>query len=196
MFELLFLDENPKKSVQSLANGDLLNTIFSLASVLSAAHRYLDSDMDGKLPDAIMDKKLYRNNKEVHGDYKSDTFQWISAGSENYRWAYVAFVEALKEYHYRFRKHHGCKKLESLLAIIPKKITKTETVIKPNPPIPAMSHESFVGTYRRYYVLSVLSGRSKWSDLRKKPEWVDSIEADTSMIPPKKVALSPQYQCD
>lgn len=146
--------------------------------ILSTSHRVLDGKQavriskSGrkqkvfKLEDSEKDSVLYN---ATHVNHPSTV--WARQSSENYLWLLEMTKALLKEYEYRYGKHHACNKLIPYLSELPKNI-KIGSFTEPTPAMPdeyKVPGDS-IQSYRNYY-----NGHKRhlfaWKK-REIPEWI------------------------
>lgn len=132
--------------------------ILEYAQLLSTAHRYLDG-VEAIVPNASgrkMKRWIINDNRDsvlyaaTHINHPSAI--WARQSSENYKWLYSMFVSLMKEYTYRYGKHHKCEFLIDSLKNLPNNIPDG----KFTQPTPAMPDEfkvsgDSISSYHNYY---------------------------------------------
>jgi hypothetical protein len=145
--------------------------------LMSTAHRvldgkeYIDLTSNGRkikrwrMDDPEMESGLM---KASHINHPSNV--WLRQSKENYKWLYEMWVWLLKEYTYRYGKHHACESRLEFLIEAPKNIPKVDFT----PPTPAMPDEckiigNSLASYHKYYIERKV-GFAKWTK-RPVPTW-------------------------
>jgi len=149
----------------------VVKMILETCQLLSTAHRLIDGSSEieeryvaGSSParrrlikrwSLPLDERFPadRNNvvyQATHMNHPSAV--WCRANDENYIWLFELLKALLKEYTYRYGKHHVCTKMLPYLSLTPAKIKKSAFYA----PIPAMPDEYKVkgdslGSYHNYY---------------------------------------------
>lgn len=97
---IFYLDNDPKLAAQYQCDKHVVKMILETAQLLSAAHRVLDGDESGKLPD-------YRENicyKLTHKNHPCAI--WTRQSVSNYLWLANHGLGLLEEYTKRYGKIH------------------------------------------------------------------------------------------
>jgi len=156
---LFFLSFCPREAAQAHCDRHVVKMILETAQLLSTAHRVVDGHRTAGLSkagrkqtawtiegDAERDSLLYR---ATHVNHPVST--WIRTSTANYDWAYLLFLELLKEYTFRYGKTHACTKLVRVLAT-PPAIDQREFTSPPTcMPLEFCVQGDVVCSYRNYY---------------------------------------------
>jgi hypothetical protein len=135
--------------------------ILESAQLLCTAHRVLDDNES---------KELYKSTHKNH-----PCARWTRESSGNYMWLHALFVELLKEYTFRYDKHHSCERLVERLSVPPLKIISGD-VTTPEMAMPDIFKvpDDPVLSYRRYYTFGKTHLHS-WKR-REIPSFVNSLK--------------------
>ena len=172
------LDNDPKIAAQMMCDKHVVKMIVEYGQLLSTAHRILDGvprkqpSKSGKrmvdhyvIDGAAREELLY---KVCHKNHPSAI--WARANTSNYRWLYLHFQEAAKEYTRRYNKVHlTYEKLGSMLWMCPFNIVNARETIMPQCMPDDCKKMNVVDAYREYYVKEK-SGFAKWTN-REVPSW-------------------------
>ena len=158
---IFYLDKDPEIAAQMMCDKHVVKMILESAQMLSTAHRVLDGDVYANLIG------LY---KTAHKNHPSTV--WVRSSVENYTWLYNHMVALMKEYTYRYDKHHATEKL--LVSLKKPPIMLLETLRKKftSPPqcMPDYCKENdTVSAYQTYYIVEKFN-IATWKK-RQKPEW-------------------------
>jgi len=162
---IFFLSVDAKLAAQYHVDRHAVKMITEAAQLLSTAHRVLDGDENGILPDTRQDI-LYKKTHVNHPCAK-----WVREAGVNYIWAYSLYCYLGEEYTHRYGKQHKSMNLKPFLSLPRSLELNFDTTI--NPPL-AMPDEYKVGdaveSYREYY----RKGKAhlhKWTN-RERPDWL------------------------
>ena len=160
---IFYLDRDPVIAAQMMCDKHVVKMILESAQMLSTAHRVLDGD-------AYAD--LIEMYKMAHKNHPSTT--WVCSSVKNYMWLYDHMIALMKEYTYRYDKHHVTERLIEPLKKPP--IMLLETLQKEfNDPPQCMPDyckgNDAVSAYQTYYILEK-SDFATWKR-RVKPEWMN-----------------------
>jgi hypothetical protein len=77
---------------------------------------------------------------------------WCRQSADNYKWLYDLWRELMKEYTFRYGKHHECEKLISVLVNVPKNIGDGGFT-EPTPAMPDdyIVENDSIASYHKYY---------------------------------------------
>lgn len=174
---IFYLDHDTKKCAEYHVDKHVVKQILEYAQLLSTAHRVLDGYPKEEKNAAghklvryyvgnDLDNVLY---KSTHINHPSSV--WVRQSKQNYIYLYDLFLALLREYTFRYGKHHATERLASVLATPPHNIPDKEFT----EPTPAMPDEYItlndsVDSYRKYYKGSKqhLIHYTK----RDKPDWL------------------------
>ena len=158
---IFYLDRDPKVAAQMMCDKHVVKMILESAQMLSTAHRVLAGD-------EIADSKgMY---KMTHKNHPSNI--WVRANSENYDWLWKHMDALMKEYTYRYDKHHATERMLHSLWEHPKNITHSDFS---DPPqcmpdyCKLLFPKNTVLAYQTYYI-SEKSDFATWKR-REKPQW-------------------------
>jgi predicted NodU family carbamoyl transferase len=162
------------------ADKHVVKMVLEYAQLLSTAHRILD----GK--EVLGKSKTGRNVKRwVLDDHRESVLYsathinhpsavWVRQSFENYVWLSDMLFALLKEYTYRYGKHHKCEQIARYLGYPPTNISMS-AFTEPTPAMPdevKISHSS-IASYRNYYNRNkqhLASWKGKVNS-RSVPEW-------------------------
>lgn len=174
---IFYLDHDPAVCAQYHVDKHCVKMILEYAQLLSTAHRVIDGH-------PVEEKNAigHRLVRYYIGDYRDELLYksthinhpsaiWVRQSRANYLWLYSLFAEVIKEYTYRYGKHHASESLLDVLSKPPVNIPD-----KPfTQPTPAMDAEFIISTdsivnYRNYYI----NGKSDLIAYKKRdiPEWL------------------------
>jgi hypothetical protein len=141
--------------------------ILESAQLLSTAHRVLDGNEKGELPD---DRQtvLYRATHKNHPAAK-----WVRSELDHYRWVHDLLYFLIAEYRFRYKdRQHATERLQPFLLDAPHNIPIDGGFIMADPP-QCMPDDckgpDTVNAYRQYYAKHKYS-IAKWTR-REAPEW-------------------------
>lgn len=164
---IFYLDKDPAVAARYHCDKHVVKLIVESAQLLSTAHRVLDGDKDGVLPDE-------RNNilyKATHTNHPASL--WVRRELDHYRWVHDLLYFLIAEYRYRYgNRPHRTEQLQSYLLDAPYNIPMDGSFIMEDPPqcVPDDCKDSdTVQAYRQYYV-KYKYPIAKWSR-REQPEW-------------------------
>jgi hypothetical protein len=164
---VFFLDRDPQVAAQAHCDKHVVKMILESAQLLSTAHRVLDGNEKGILPDA-RDSVLY---KATHRNHPSAV--WVRRELDHYRWVHDLLYFLIGEYRYRYKdRPHATERLLPFLLDAPYNIPMDGGFIMEEPPqcMPDDSkNPDTVIAYRTYYAKHKYS-IAKWTR-RKAPEW-------------------------
>ena len=155
---IFYLDRNPEIAAQMMCDKHVVKMILESAQILSTAHRVLGGD------DVANSKGLY---KMAHKNHPSTT--WVRTNSSNYEWLWTHMDALMKEYTYRYGKHHATERLNHYLWSFPKNITHGEFIEPPQCMPEHCKDNDTVLAYQTYYILEK-SKFATWKR-RKTPKW-------------------------
>lgn len=159
----------------------VVKMILEYAQLLSTAHRVIDGVEEQALSKSGRKQKVWRlpDDREQHV-YKAShinhpSAKWTRHYEGHYSWLFTMWYELMKEYTYRYGKHHVSERLIDHLAKIPNNIPKN---VEWSAPWRAMPDEFkadrtvpdyTIESYRAYY-LGAKVKMSRWTN-RPMPEW-------------------------
>ena len=155
---IFYLDRDPEIAAQMHCDKHVVKMILESAQMLSTAHRVLDGD-------EIADSKgLY---KMAHKNHPCTI--WARTNSENYEWLWNLYDHLMKEYTYRYGKHHASERLTHALWEFPRNISHGDFTDPPQCMPDYCKSDDTVTAYQTYYIIEK-SDFAKWPDDRR-PEW-------------------------
>jgi hypothetical protein len=166
---IFYLSEDPDECARWMVDKHVVKMILETAQLLSTAHRVLDGDPDdGRLHDNLTNELLY---KRTHKNHPSAI--WARESDGNYRWLYRHLLALLKEYTFRYGKHHAVetKGISGRLRHFPFKIKQGLRT-----PMPSCMDEEYrisddpVVNYRNYYKIGK-AHLHNWKN-RSPPDWI------------------------
>ena len=166
---IFYLSEDPDECARWMVDKHVVKMILETAQLLSTAHRVLDGDPDdGRLHDKLTNELLY---KRTHKNHPSAI--WARESDGNYRWLYRHLLALLKEYTFRYGKHHAVetKGISGRLRHFPFKIKQGLRT-----PMPSCMDEEYrisddpVVNYRNYYKIGK-AHLHNWKN-RSPPDWI------------------------
>lgn len=161
---IFFLSSDPYEAAQMQADKHVVKMILESAQLLSTAHRIVDGDETGVLPDGRQEL-FYR---ATHRNHPSSI--WTRTSVENYNWLVDHFHGLLNEYTFRYGKQHASGRLLYDIQSPPKALEDWDWT---NPPccMPEEYHVgNYVDNYREYY-RKAKSHLHKWTK-REPPNWL------------------------
>lgn len=180
---IFYLHHDPKTCAEMHNDKHCVKMIIEYAQLMSTAHRlldgtpYLDKTANGRSIKRWLMKDVDMENglmKASHINHPSNV--WLRQSKENYKWLLVMWVWLLKEYTYRYGKHHACESRLEFLVEAPKNIP----VVPFTPPTPAMPDTykvmgDSITSYRNYY----MGGKQHLASWKKRPvpDWFNSQNA-------------------
>jgi hypothetical protein len=163
---VFFLSRDPAEAARFHADKHVVKMILESAQLLSTAHRVLDGDSFGLLPDE-RNNVLYRTTHKNH-----PTAVWVRRELDHYRWVHDLLCFLIVEFNYRYGKSHATERLQPLLWNAPQNIPMDGPLIMEEPPqcMPEeCKHPDTVIAYRTYYIKHKYH-IAQWK-LRGAPEW-------------------------
>lgn len=176
---IFYLSNNVTECAEFHNNRHVVKMILEYTQLLSTAHRVLDGKevvektAKGRnvtrwvLPEPL-DNILY---KATHINHPSAI--WVRKSADNYLWLHQMLLALIKEYTYRYEKHHKCEAISSYLNSVPINIGK-EVFTEPTPAMPDECKiiGDSIRSYRNYYVMKK-QHIAAWKN-RPIPEWFNS----------------------
>ena len=157
---IFYLDRDPKIAAQMHCDKHVVKMILESAQMLSIAHRVLDGD-------EIADSKgLY---KMIHKNHPCAI--WARTNSENYGWLWSLYDNLMKEYTYRYYKHHASERMIHNLWALPQNMPHGDFTDPPQCMPDYCKNDDTVSAYQSYYIVEK-SDFATWKR-RVKPEWID-----------------------
>jgi hypothetical protein len=165
---IFFLSEDAFEAAKMQVDKHVVKMIVETAQLLSTAHRVLDGDENGVLPDPRQDVLFY---KITHKNHPSAI--WTRTSLENYNWLVDHFAALLSEYTYRYNKQHACTKLLYDIQSPPLKLKDWDWTEPPCCMPDDCKIGSYVENYREYY-RKYKSHIHKWTN-REEPIWIEYV---------------------
>ena len=161
---IFYLDRHPIKAAQMMCDKHVVKMILESAQMLSTAHRVCDGE------DYANETGMY---KMAHKNHPSTI--WVRSSSENYVWLWKHMTALMREYTYRYEKHHATERLKGCLARTPTNIPYGVKLTDPPQCMPDYCKgENTVLAYQNYYIIEK-SDFATWKR-RAKPEWFNATK--------------------
>ena len=119
---IFYLNSNPGLAAQMQCEQHVVKMIMESAQLLSTAHRVLDGE---KSADAM---KLC---KATHKNHPSAI--WTRESHANYHWLFAHMKALMREYTYRYDKHHAYERLLDYLEVCPISLMNCDLPFPPPP---------------------------------------------------------------
>jgi hypothetical protein len=172
---IFYLHEETKECAKQHLDKHVVKMILEYAQLLSTAHRLLDGyEYEGK---SISGRKAMRwklddareDNLYMASHMKHPSGMWCRETSRNYMWLYNLWRDLMKEYTFRYGKHHVAERLIPFLDNLPKNIKFGELT-----PMPQCMPEQYkvsdsIQAYKNYYI-GDKQRFAVWTN-RPIPEW-------------------------
>ena len=155
---IFYLDRDPVIAAQMSCDKHVVKMILESAQMLSTAHRVLDGD---EYADKV---GLY---KMAHKNHPSTI--WVRSSYQHYKWLYDHMVALIREYTYRYGKHHATERLLTPLSEYPQAIPVGDYTNPPQCMPEVCKGEDTVLAYQNYYIIEK-SGFARWTK-REIPTW-------------------------
>ena len=155
---IFYLDRDPQIAAQMMCDKHVVKMILESAQMLSTAHRVLDGD------EYADESGLY---KMAHKNHPSSI--WVRASEDNYDWLWRHMCYLMKEYTYRYDKHHATERLIDPLCDPPENISRDEFTDPPQCMPAYCKGDDTVQSYQTYYIVEK-SDFATWKR-RAVPEW-------------------------
>ena len=155
---IFYLDKDPVIAAQMSCDKHVVKMILESAQMLSTAHRVLDGD---EYADKV---GLY---KMAHKNHPSTI--WVRSSYQHYKWLYDHMVALMREYTYRYGKHHATERLLTPLSEYPQAIPVGDYTNPPQCMPEVCKGEDTVLAYQNYYIIEK-SGFARWTK-REIPTW-------------------------
>ena len=162
---IFYLDRDPVIAAQMMCDKHVVKMILESAQMLSTAHRVLDGD---EYADRV---GLY---KMTHKNHPSSI--WVRSAHENYDWLWAHMDALMKEYTYRYGKHHATERMIHDLWKPPYNLPDGDFTDPPQCMPDYCKNEDTVSAYHKYYILEK-SNFATWKH-RAKPEWFNEREKE------------------
>lgn len=193
---IFYLHPDPKICAQMHNDKHVVKMILEYAQLLSTAHRVLDGVEEQALSKSGRKQKVWRlsDARDEH-IYKAShinhpSAKWVRHYEGHYSWLFCMWVELLREYTFRYNKHHVSERLVEHLVNIPNNIPKNVAWSAPWRAMPdefkvPRSVENYtLESYRAYYI-GAKAKISRWTD-RPMPEWfaagINKLYEDTCFM--------------
>ena len=174
---IFYLDKDPAECARMHCDKHVVKMCIEYAQLMSTAHRVLDGYQYTALTknnrkiarwgldDHEMDMALM---KASHINHPSNV--WLRASKHNYIWLHRMWVYLLKEYTYRYGRHHACENYMTHLYLLPMNIPDVP-FFEPTPAMPddCKVPGNSLKSYHKYYV-EKKSYFAKWKN-RQIPGW-------------------------
>lgn len=155
---IFYLHEDTTECAKQHLDKHVVKMILEYAQLLSTAHRLLDGyEYEGK---SISGRKAMRwklddereDNLYMASHMKHPSGIWCRETSRNYMWLYSLWRDLMKEYTFRYGKHHVAERLIPFLDNLPKNIKFGEMT-----PMPQCMPEQYkvadsIQAYHNYYI--------------------------------------------
>jgi hypothetical protein len=173
---IFYLHEDTKQCAVQHLDKHVVKMILEYAQLLSTAHRLLDGyEYEGK---SISGRKAMRwkledereDNLYMASHMKHPSGIWCRENLSNYHWLYNLWRDLMREYTFRYGKHHVTEKLIEHLQFPPTKISHGEMT-----PMPQCMPDQYkvagdsIQAYHTYYI-NDKQPFAVWTN-RPIPEW-------------------------
>ena len=162
---IFYLNRKPDIAAQMMCDKHVVKMILESAQMLSTAHRVLDGD---EYADRV---GLY---KMTHKNHPSSI--WARSTDENYDWLWAHMDALMKEYTYRYGKHHATERMIHDLWKPPYNLPVGDFTDPPQCMPDYCKNEDVVTAYHKYYIMEK-SDFATWKR-RDKPEWFHEREKE------------------
>jgi len=139
---IFYLDKDPEIAAQMHCNKHVVKMILESAQMLSTAHRVLDGDEHAN--NVGMYKMAHRNHPSSI---------WTRSSDLHYDWLWKLCDALLKEYTYRYDKHHATERLLDLLWKRPRNLPFADFTPPPQCMPDYCKAEDTVSAYHKYYIM-------------------------------------------
>ena len=156
---IFYLDRDPEIAAQMMCDKHVVKMILESAQMLSTAHRVCGGGGRAWIERVGLYKMAHRNHPST---------MWVRYSFAHYMWLYEHMVALMKEYTYRYGKHHATERLLEPLSNVPA-IYRTGFTDPPQCMPDYCKNEDAVSAYQTYYILKK-SDFATWKR-RDKPEW-------------------------
>lgn len=156
---IFYVHEDTKICAKQHLDKHVVKMILEYAQLLSTAHRLLDGyEYEGK---SISGRKAMRwklddsreDNLYMASHMKHPSGIWCRANLSNYTWLYNLWRDLMREYTFRYGKHHVAERLIPFLDIPPKNITEgDQTLMAQCMPEQYKVPGDSIQAYHNYYV--------------------------------------------
>jgi hypothetical protein len=172
---IFYLHEDTKECAKQHLDKHVVKMILEYAQLLSTAHRLLDGyEYEGK---SISGRKAMRwklddareDNLYMASHMKHPSGIWCRESLDNYWWLYNLWRDLMKEYTFRYGKHHVAERLIPFLSFPPNNIPVGAAT-----PMPQCMPEQYkvpdsIQAYKNYYI-GDKQRFAVWTN-RPIPEW-------------------------
>ena len=155
---IFYLDRDPVVAAQMMCDKHVVKMILESAQMLCTAHRVLDGDSYADL--IGMYKMAHKNHPSTI---------WVRTCDENYEWLWNHMDALMKEYTYRYGKHHATERLIHTLWQYPYNIPVGDFTSPPQCMPDYCKGDDTVSAYQTYYI-EEKSYFATWKN-RETPEW-------------------------
>lgn len=180
---IFYLSTDTQECAKQHLDKHVVKMILEYAQLLSTAHRLLDGhEYEGK---SISGRKAMRwklnddreNNLYLASHMKHPSGIWCRETLDNYWWLYNLWRDLMREYTFRYGKHHVAEKLIPFLSFSPSKIkTGAATPMPQCMPDQYKVPNNSIQAYKNYYI-NDKQPFAVWTN-RPIPEWyVNSYSA-------------------
>ena len=172
---IFYLHEETKECAKQHLDKHVVKMILEYAQLLSTAHRLLDGyEYEGK---SISGRKAMRwklddareDNLYLASHMKHPSGMWCRETSANYLWLYNLWRDLMKEYTFRYGKHHVAERLIPFLDNLPKNIKFAELTTMPQCMPEQYKVPESIQAYKNYYI-GDKQRFAVWTN-RPIPEW-------------------------
>ena len=172
---IFYLHEETKECAKQHLDKHVVKMILEYAQLLSTAHRLLDGyEYEGK---SISGRKAMRwklddareDNLYMASHMKHPSGMWCRETSRNYMWLYSLWRDLMKEYTFRYGKHHVAERLIPFLDNLPKNIKFGELTTMPQCMPEQYKVSDSIQAYKNYYI-GDKQRFAVWTN-RPIPEW-------------------------
>jgi hypothetical protein len=155
---IFYLHEDTTECAKQHLDKHVVKMILEYAQLLSTAHRLLDGyEYEGK---SISGRKAMRwklddvreDNLYMASHMKHPSGIWCRETSGNYMWLYSLWRDLMKEYTFRYGKHHVAEKLIPFLDNLPKNIKTGEVTPMPQCMPDQYKVSDSIQAYHNYYI--------------------------------------------
>ena len=172
---IFYLHEETKECAKQHLDKHVVKMILEYAQLLSTAHRLLDGyEYEGK---SISGRKAMRwklndvreDNLYMASHMKHPSGIWCRETSDNYLWLYNLWRDLMKEYTFRYGKHHVAERLIPFLDNLPKNIKFGALTPMPQCMPEQYKVDDSIQAYKNYYI-GDKQRFAVWTN-RPIPEW-------------------------
>jgi hypothetical protein len=172
---IFYLHEETKECAKQHLDKHVVKMILEYAQLLSTAHRLLDGyEYEGN---SISGRKAMRwklddereDNLYMASHMKHPSGMWCRETSRNYMWLYSLWRDLMKEYTFRYGKHHVAERLIPFLDNLPKNIKFGELTTMPQCMPEQYKVPDSIQAYKNYYI-GDKQRFAVWTN-RPIPEW-------------------------